>query len=235
VSYTSGSTRRGHAVALSHGDVARLFGATHHAYDFAANDVWTVADTIAIDYAVWELWAELREVERALAEQPGVVRGSVALREDAPGERTLVAYLVGDADPAAVEAALRARLPAELVPGAFVQVPALPVTAIAADRAAHRGSGRAPRPSAPPPYAAPTTAVQQAMCEIAAELLGVPRVGIHDNFFELGGHSLLATQFVSRVRKKLHVDLTVRLIFKHPTIAQQETALFGAGLEQGEI
>jgi acyl carrier protein len=66
---------------------------------------------------------------------------------------------------------------------------------------------------------APRTPTEETLTELCAELLGVERVGVHDNFFALGGHSLLATQFVSRVRETLNVDVPLRTLFEHPTIA----------------
>jgi hypothetical protein len=181
---------------------------------------------------------ELAEIEAVLARHATVGHVAVAVQHTPAGDPRLVAFVVAAAGaptaptPEALRQHLVDELPDHMVPSIITVIPELPMTPNGKiDRKALPVASVA----APRSYAPPTTAVQSAMCEIAAELLGVPRIGIHDNFFELGGHSLLATQFVSRVRKRLRVELTVRHVFTNPTIAQQETALFGAGFEQGEI
>jgi acyl carrier protein len=139
-----------------------------------------------------------------------------------PGDRRLVAYVVGDADAVDVDALrehLRRTLPAHMVPGAFVRLDALPLTP----------SGKVDRKALPAPesdafstrdYVAPVGETEEALAEIWAEVLGVEPVGIHDDFFALGGHSLLATRVVSRVRQSLGVELPLRHLFESPTIAE---------------
>jgi acyl-coenzyme A synthetase/AMP-(fatty) acid ligase len=181
---------------------------------------------------------ELAEIEAVLARHAAVGHAAAVVQRTASGDPRLVAFVVAAAGgtaaptPEALRSYLSGELPDHMVPSIIAVVPEFPLTPNGkVDRRALPTLSIA----TPRSYTAPTTSVQAAMCEIAAELLGVPRVGIHDDFFELGGHSLLATQFVSRVRKRLHVDLTVQIVFKNPTIAQQETVLFGTGIEQGEI
>ncbi|HST59869.1 MAG TPA: amino acid adenylation domain-containing protein, partial [Longimicrobium sp.] len=158
---------------------------------------------------------ELGEIE-AVLRRAGVPDCVVVAREDA-GDKRLVAYVVGDADPDALRAALRRSLPDYMVPAAFVSLDALPLTP----------NGKLDRRALPAPqwtgaadaYVAPRTPVEEVLARILAELLDVPRVGIHDDFFELGGHSLLGTRVVSRIRGVLGVELPLRALFEAPTVA----------------
>jgi len=162
---------------------------------------------------------ELGEVEAALHAYPGVREAVVTMREDAPGDKRLIAYVVADADepPSAGEwrRFLQERLPGYMVPSAFVAIPALPLTP----------NGKLDRAALPAPSivreteaVAPRTQDEQRLADIFAELLRIPKVGIHDNFFELGGDSILAIQIVARARcAGLH--FTPRQIFEQPTIA----------------
>src|SRR5262249_51216260 len=146
---------------------------------------------------------ELGEVEAALHEHPAVRDAAALVREDAPGDRRLVAYAVprnGEMPVAALRGHLKARLPGDMVPAAFALVEALPLTP----------SGKLDRKALPAPergraeadgaYVAPRTPVEEAVARVWAEVLGLERVGAHDNFFDLGGHSLLATQVLSHLR-----------------------------------
>ncbi|HEX7241408.1 MAG TPA: amino acid adenylation domain-containing protein, partial [Longimicrobiaceae bacterium] len=156
------------------------------------------------------------EIEAALREQPGVREAVVVAREDRPGEKRLVAYVVGAApDPAA----LRARVPEHMVPSSFVVLESLPVTP----------NGKVDRAALPTPdpagarrgaYVAPRTPAEERMAGIWAEVLGLEQVGVEDNFFELGGHSLLATQVISRVREAFRTELPLRGLFEAPTVAE---------------
>ncbi|MFP5287447.1 MAG: phosphopantetheine-binding protein, partial [Thermoanaerobaculia bacterium] len=161
---------------------------------------------------------ELGEIEAALAGQPGVREAVVLAREDAPGDRRLVAYLVGEAPAVELRERLAALLPDYMIPSAFVTLPALPLT----------GNGKVDRRALPAPeagrdlddpYAAPETPEEERLAGIWAEVLGVERVGVHDDFFRLGGHSLLAVQILARVRRELQVDLPLRSLFQAPTVA----------------
>ncbi|HET8774712.1 MAG TPA: non-ribosomal peptide synthase/polyketide synthase, partial [Thermoanaerobaculia bacterium] len=159
---------------------------------------------------------ELGEIETRLSECAGVREAVVIAREDVPGDKRLVAYLVA-VDGAALDAAeLRASLlgvlPEYMVPAAFVQVDAMPLTS----------NGKLDRKALPAPeltalssrqYEAPQGAIEEQVAEIWRQLLHVQRVGRHDNFFELGGHSLLAVQLISRIRAVLGVDVELRTLF----------------------
>ncbi|HEU4456626.1 MAG TPA: condensation domain-containing protein, partial [Longimicrobium sp.] len=155
------------------------------------------------------------------------MRDAVVLaREDAPGDRRLVAYCVADegVDVESLRAHLAGRLPPYMVPAAFVRLDAFPVTA----------GGKVDRRALPAPegdalaarYEAPAGETEQALADIWAEVLRVERVGRRDSFFELGGHSLLAVQVISRVRQRLEVKVALGDLFTRPVLAD-----FARGLE----
>ncbi|HET7232832.1 MAG TPA: amino acid adenylation domain-containing protein, partial [Longimicrobium sp.] len=165
------------------------------------------------------------EVEAVLATYPRVRKAVVIAREDVPGDRRLVAYVVADeaADAAELRAHLKGRLPEYMVPSAFVVLDALPLTP----------SGKVARRALPAPeyaaaedrYVAPGTPVEEVLAAIWAEVLRVDRVGVRESFFELGGHSLLAVRVVSRVRAALNVELPLRTLFESPTVAELAAAV----------
>jgi len=176
---------------------------------------------------------ELGEIESALLDHDGVREAAVIVREDQPGDRRIVAYLVGEAEAESLRAHLRTRLPEYMVPSAFVSIDTLPLTP----------NGKLDRKALPAPdfaaaedaYTAPRTPAEEVLAGIWADVLGVERTGIHDSFFELGGHSLLATRVVSRVREAFGIELSLRALFEGPTIAQMAEAveaLRRAGLPQ---
>ncbi|WP_052707518.1 amino acid adenylation domain-containing protein [Streptomyces rubellomurinus] len=165
---------------------------------------------------------ELGEVEAALARCPGVAQAVVAAREDGPGGRRLVGYVVaageGGVDAGALRRRLAAVLPDHMVPSAFVAVESFPVTRHGKlDRAA------LPRPdyaaAAAPAGRGPRGPQEEILCGLFAEVLDLPRVGVDDDFFHLGGHSLLATRLISRIRSVLGVQLGIRELFRTPTVA----------------
>jgi acyl carrier protein len=135
-----------------------------------------------------------------------------------------VAYVVSRDRATATATELRAylkeKLPEYMVPSAFVFLDAMPLTPNGKlDRKALPVPGRNYRESEDG-FAAPGTPVEEMIAGIWAEVLKLEEVGIHDNFFDLGGHSLKATQVMSRVREALQVDLTVRVLFEGPTVAE---------------
>jgi amino acid adenylation domain-containing protein len=167
---------------------------------------------------------ELEEIKSALGVHPAVRECLVLAREDTPGDKRIVAYLIAarEETPAAAELRhfLREKLPEYMVPSAFVWLEEFPLTANAkVDRAA------LPAPEHPVGerqngYTPPRNAVEEALALIWADVLGVEQVGVYDNFFELGGHSLLATQVVTRVRESLRADVSLRQFFESPVIAE---------------
>ncbi|MCZ7475101.1 non-ribosomal peptide synthetase/MFS transporter [Micromonospora sp. WMMC273] len=143
---------------------------------------------------------ELGEIESALRDQPGVTEATVIVREDSPGDKRLTAYLVGEAEHAALKAALKDTLPEYMVPAAFVTLDALPLTP----------NGKLDRKALPAPVVTreasvalvePRDDTERALAAIWSEVLGVDTLGIDDDFFDLGGHSMLATQVVAKIRK----------------------------------
>jgi amino acid adenylation domain-containing protein len=177
---------------------------------------------------------ELGEIEAALLAHD-LMRDCVVLaREDEPGDKRLVAYVVAQAgsEPTAAElrAHLKERLPEYMVPSAFVMLEALPLSA----------NGKVDRKALPAPnssqsaadaYVAPRDAVERALCEVWAEVLRVERVGVNDDFFALGGHSLLATQIVSRVKEATGFDLPLSALFERPTVAALAEGMERAGAD----
>ena len=165
---------------------------------------------------------EVAEVEGALLSLPTVQEAVVVAREDRPGDRRLVAYLVPTARPAptvtVLRQALAAVVPDYMVPAAYVLVDALPKTPGGkVDRRALPPPGRT-RPALDQPLVAPRTPVEATVGAIWQEVLGLDEIGIHDNFFDLGGHSLAASQVIARVTETLHVDLPLRVLFAAPTV-----------------
>ena len=160
------------------------------------------------------------EIEAALTRHAGVAQAVVLAREDQPGQKRLVAYVVAAADRAVDVAALRgqlgASLPDYMVPAAFVLLERLPLTA---NGKLDRKALPAPGPDAFDHSArAAQRPQEEILCALFAEVLGLERVGIDDNFFELGGDSIISIQLVSRARKAGLV-ITPRAVFEHQTVA----------------
>jgi amino acid adenylation domain-containing protein len=156
---------------------------------------------------------ELGEVEAALVSHPAV-EDCVCVVRDA----SLVAYLTGAPDLHELRAHLGRRLPIYMVPSTFVVLPALPRTPNGkVDRKALPAPERGARPAGA--LVAPRTRTEEILAEVWKELLGLEQAGVEDSFFALGGHSLLGMQALSRVRQAFGVDLPLRELFEHPTVA----------------
>jgi amino acid adenylation domain-containing protein len=167
---------------------------------------------------------ELGEVEAAVLSHPAVREAVVLVREEEPGGRRLVAYVVPrekGIETAALRAYLKERLPDFMVPSALVEIPAIPLTAHGkVDRRALAPPAAAAAPAGERAPAAPLTPTEELLAGIWSEVLGVERVERDDSFFDLGGHSLLATRVVWRLRELFQVDLPLRTLFEAPTLAE---------------
>ncbi len=166
---------------------------------------------------------ELGEIETTLQQHPAIQEAVILAREDEPGNKRLVAYLVsvGDAAPTIEElhSFLRQKLPWYMAPSAYVWLESLPVTPNGKiDRRALPAPDKT-RPQLEAAFVAPRTPTEEQLAAIYAEVLGLERVGISDHFFDLGGHSLLATQVISRVRQSFEIELPLRSLFETPTVA----------------
>ncbi|HWB60291.1 MAG TPA: non-ribosomal peptide synthetase, partial [Chthoniobacteraceae bacterium] len=166
---------------------------------------------------------ELNEINVVLNEHLSVQASVVIAREDVPGDKRLVAYVVPAAgvarDEAGVRELVRRRLPDYMEPSAFVWMDALPLTP----------NGKVDRAALPAPnadarreggFVEPATPLEEGIAKIIAETLGVPRVSMADDFFALGGHSLLGAQVVARVREVFGVELQLLDVFDAPTAAE---------------
>ena len=164
---------------------------------------------------------ELGEIEAVLSQHPAVRAAAVSVREDVPGNRRLVAYVVassGGVQGLELRAFLGERLPEHMVPSAFVTLDALPLSP----------SGKLDRRALPAPeqgpvgggagFVEPRSELERQLARIWAGVLGVERVGVDDRFFELGGDSILALQVISRARQA-GIHLTARQLFQYPTVA----------------
>jgi amino acid adenylation domain-containing protein len=168
---------------------------------------------------------ELGEIEAVLCQHPGISASAVMLREDAPGDKRLVAYVALKTRGAAqVESSelrrfLHQKLPDYMIPSVFVPMDAMNLTS----------SGKVDRRALPVPelhrpemeenLIPPQNDIEKTLAAIWAKALGVEHISIHDNFFDLGGHSLRATQVISQIRRTFNVDLPLRQLFDTPTVA----------------
>jgi len=163
---------------------------------------------------------ELGEIEAVLTAQPGVAEARAVLREDRPGDKRLVGYVVAAAgamlDPAVLREAAARMLAGYMVPAAVVVLEALPLTA----------SGKLDRRALPVPdygasaraLQAPASAREQGLCELFAQVLGIDQVGVEDSFFDLGGHSLLAAVLVARLTEQMGIKISLKNFIGNPTV-----------------
>jgi acyl-coenzyme A synthetase/AMP-(fatty) acid ligase/acyl carrier protein len=166
---------------------------------------------------------EPAEIESVLRKHPGVQQGLVMAREDQPGDKRLVAYVVPALGAAPTSEALRhflaAQLPDYMIPSAFVMLDSLPLTPNGKiDRRALPAPEQA-RLSGDREVVAARNPIEEKLIAIWSDVLGVEPIGVCDNFFELGGHSLLATQVIARVRSAFQIQVPLRSLFETPTIA----------------
>lgn len=173
------------------------------------------------------------EIEAVLAGHPAV-RDSAVLPVSRSGDRRLAAYVVlapgAAATPAQLRAFLKESLPEYMVPTYLIEVNQIPLTAVG-----KIDQGKLPDPAGPDneddterPEA---SGLEAALAAIWRDVIGIDRVGPDDNFFEIGGHSLLAVRVVGRIRQDLAVDLPIRLLFEHATVARLATVIAARSLE----
>jgi amino acid adenylation domain-containing protein len=173
---------------------------------------------------------ELGEIEAALLRHEGIGAAVVLAREDVPGEKSLVGYVVPARQPAPTVAGLRAflreTLPEYMVPWAFVELAGLPVTA----------NGKLDREALPAPrevraaetvYVAPRNDLERAIGAVWREVLQLDRIGVQESFFEAGGSSLLVARLQSRLRQAIGREVPVVELFRHPTIESLARSLEG--------
>ncbi len=176
---------------------------------------------------------ELGEIQAALNAHEDVRDSVVLLREDEPGEKRLVAYLVtGDGpmpDSGTLRGFLQRTLPDYMIPSVFVSVEAIPLDP----------NGKVDRRALPAPdatsvsaaFVAPRTPLEDEVAALWAEVLHLPRVGVEDRFFAIGGHSLLAVRIMAAVRDRYGVDVPLTRFFQNPTVAGMAALIQG---ERGE-
>jgi amino acid adenylation domain-containing protein len=166
---------------------------------------------------------ELGEIEAVLTQYPQVQSSVIIAREDTPGNKRLVAYIVPEKEatptPNEMRQCLKEKLPEYMIPSAFVILESLPLTP----------NGKIDRRALPAPeqnyertdkFILPRNPIEEILVTIWTEVLKVQQISINDNFFELGGHSLLATQLISRIRTNLSIEIPLRSLFAAPTIEE---------------
>jgi hypothetical protein len=166
---------------------------------------------------------ELGEIEAALTQHPNVREVVVLAREDSPGSKQIVAYVIPEDDTTLdishLRTSLRERLPEYMIPAAFVPVAAFPQTpngkldrqALPAPEAAHSQIRTA--------YLAPQTQLERTLAMVWCDALHVDQVGVYDNFFDLGGHSLLIASIHRRLCELLERDIPLIALLKHTNIS----------------
>ncbi|WBL19053.1 non-ribosomal peptide synthetase [Citricoccus sp. NR2] len=173
---------------------------------------------------------ETGEVEAALLRVPGVAQATVMVREDMPGHRQLVGYVVAsgaDVEPALVREQLRQWLPDYMVPAAVVELEKIPLT--------HNGKTdfrQLPRPELDDArlIVEPESETERVLVQLYSEVLGLDSVSTDESFFALGGDSITAIQLVNRIRTELNLDLTARLVYNSPSVEALASSLT-AGLD----
>ena len=165
---------------------------------------------------------ELGEVETALSQHPHLRATIVTTREDTPGDKRLVAYVVTEDQTQDIDlrAFLKERLPSYMIPSAFVFLEEMPITP----------NGKIDYRRLPAPdtsstqleknFVPPRNSTEETLAKIWSQILGVERVGINDNFFELGGHSLLSVRLISEIEKAFNYQIPLSSLFKISTIAE---------------
>ncbi|MEW5957722.1 MAG: amino acid adenylation domain-containing protein [Chloroflexota bacterium] len=166
---------------------------------------------------------ELGEIETVLGQHPAVREAVVLLREDHPGDKRLVAYVLPE-QPAEINGSdlqdyLRQKLPDYMVPGVYVTLETLPLTP---NGKVNRQALPAPHPAAfnlKKEFVSPQDELELQLAQIWEQILDVRPISVTDNFFDLGGHSLLAVRMFARIKEILGQNLPVATLFQAPTVA----------------
>ncbi|MFJ5092625.1 amino acid adenylation domain-containing protein [Streptomyces sp. NPDC088674] len=158
---------------------------------------------------------EVGEVTAELAAVDGVAQAAVVVREDRPGDKSLIGYYTGEAAEDVVRGRLMARLPSQAVPSALIPVASWPLTSNG-----KLNTAALPAPGPREAFRAPRTPREEVLCALFAEVTGAQRVGIDDSFFDLGGHSLMAIALSKKVHTAIGVHLPVNLLFQYPRVAE---------------
>jgi amino acid adenylation domain-containing protein len=183
---------------------------------------------------------ELGEIEENLRAHADIKNAVVIARQNESGEKRLVAYFVPESEPAPDVSQLRRflidRIPAYMIPSAFITIEALPFTANGkVDREALPAPNN-DRPGISEPLVAPRSSVEEVLARIFAQVLGVAEVGIYDNFFELGGHSLMATQLISQLQDILPTATPLLTnFFEDPTVSGLAAHISQSDLVEGGV
>jgi acyl carrier protein len=163
------------------------------------------------------------EVEAALKAHRGLREAVVVAREDAPGDKRLVAYFVHASAPPPTVGQLRdflkQSLPEYMLPSFFISLDGLPLTPNGKVDLDALPAPDGDRPELGQGYVAPRNALEEVLAGMWALVLDIERVGIHDSFFDLGGHSLLATQLITRIGETFQTELPLGAIFEAPDVA----------------
>ncbi|MEL7406747.1 MAG: amino acid adenylation domain-containing protein, partial [Cyanobacteria bacterium J06558_2] len=165
---------------------------------------------------------ELGEIEAVIGQNPAVAAAVVLVREELTDFRSLVAYIVPEAEQTVASSELRqfleAKLPNYMIPSVFITLEELPLNPNGkVDRKVLLSSKLVSIPSSEMVPA--STPSEHLLARIWSEILGLEQVSVNHNFFELGGHSLIATRVASQIRQVFEVELPLRSLFEHPTIA----------------
>lgn len=175
---------------------------------------------------------ELAEITSVLYQHPAIQECVVVVREDQPGDKRLIAYIVtrdtGNSQPLdlhTIRAFLKERLPEYMLPNAFVTLSSLPTTTSGKINVRALPAPDTQGPLSPQEIVSPRNPVEEVLVDVWASVLNLPEVSIDDNFFDIGGHSLLATQLVARVQQIFTLDIPLRRLFEAPTVARFASVL----------
>jgi acyl carrier protein len=179
------------------------------------------------------------EIEGALERHPAVKQALVMVREDQPGDKRLVAYVVSSQEPyptiGELRTFLKVKLPDYMIPSAFVMMEELQLTPHGKVDRATLLAPKAARSELAKSIIEPRDSTEEILAEIWSQVLGIDKVGIQDDFFELGGHSLLATRLISKIRNAFSIELPLHVLFEAPTVATLAAAIKNNNQPQQKI